>query len=195
MKETAIIILCYLIGSIPFSYLFGRVFGKVDIRARGSGNIGATNVLRTSGVPVALIALSGDLFKGILAAWISFKLGGTTLAAVGSLAAITGHCYPAFLRFRGGKGVATAAGIILFLMPDMFLVLLGVFVASVAITRYVSLGSLLAAAIFPLIVLICMKPWPYIALSFLMAALVIYRHKDNLKRLRQGQESKINEKA
>lgn len=195
MKEAAIIILCYLIGAIPFSYLSGLILGKVDIRSQGSGNVGATNVFRTTGIPIALLALLGDLFKGFAAAWISFSIGGLPLAAICSLAAVIGHCYPVFLSFRGGKGVATAAGVLLYLMPNIVLILAVTFVVTIAVSRYVSLGSLLAAAILPLLTIILIQPWPYILVSFLLSALVIYRHRENIQRLREGKETKINNRV
>jgi len=195
LKASALVILCYLIGSIPFSLIFGRLFGKVDIRTAGSGNIGATNVLRTSGLSVALLALVADVFKGIAAAWIGTAAGGPELAVFCAAAVITGHCYSIFLKFKGGKGVATSAGIIGFLMPDIFGVMLLTVVVIVVVTRYMSLGSIIAAIMFPLLaVLIFPKPLPYIMLGLFMAVLVIYRHKDNIKRLKAGNESRITDK-
>lgn len=195
MQEAGIIILCYLIGSIPFSYLFGRIFAGVDIRSRGSGNVGATNVLRTMGVGAGLGALAADGLKGVLVAWIGQLAGGPVLVAVCCGLAIVGHCYPIFLRFRGGKGVATAAGIMLFLMPKIFLILLFVFVAVVIITRYVSMASLVAAVLFPLLAISFSQSIPYILLSTLMAVMVVYRHRENIRRLRNGTESKLGDKA
>ena len=195
LKVSALVILSYLIGSIPFSLIFGQLFGKVDIRTKGSGTIGATNVLRTSGLSVALLALVADVFKGITAAWIGTAAGGPVLAAVCAAAVVTGHCYSIFLKFKGGKGVAASAGIIAFLMPDVFGVMLLTVVVTVAVTRYMSLGSIIAAILYPLLaILIFPQPLPYIILGFFMAVLVIYKHKDNIKRLRAGNESRITDK-
>ena len=191
MKAIIIIVLCYIIGSIPFSYLFGRYFGKVDIRSKGSGNIGATNVLRTSGAFLAGASLLADLIKGVLAAWLGMLWGGPALAAGGGVAAVLGHCYPVFLRFRGGKGVSTSAGVILYLLPGVFLVLLTTFILVTFISRYVSLASLSAAIIFPFVTIGVARDWYYIILSLLMGVLVIYRHRANILRLRNGLESKI----
>jgi len=195
IKALFIITLCYLIGSIPFSLIFGMALGKVDIRTRGSGNIGATNVLRTSGIAVALLALAADLVKGLAAAWIGTAVGGPTLAAFCAAAVITGHCYSVFLNFKGGKGVATSAGIMVFLMPDVFVVVIILFILMVTISRYVSLGSIVGAIAFPLLTaFVFPKPLPYILMSIYMIILVLYRHKDNFIRLREGKESKITDK-
>lgn len=195
MKEVLVVLLCYLIGSIPFSYLFGRIFGKVDVRSRGSGNVGATNVLRTTGVKVALAALAGDLFKGFFAAWLGFQMGGAAMLVLCPFAAVLGHCYSVFLKFRGGKGVATAAGTILFLMPEVFLILLSLLILIVVLSRYVSLASITAASIFPILVIFFDKSFPYVVVSILIASVVIYKHRENILRLRNGTEAKINEKV
>lgn len=195
IKLLFMIVLCYLIGSIPFSLIFGMALGKVDIRTRGSGNIGATNVLRTSGIAVALLALAADLCKGLAAAWIGTAVGGPGLAALCAAAVITGHCYSVFLNFKGGKGVATSAGIMVFLMPNVFVVVLITFILIVTLTRYVSLGSIVGAIAFPLLAaFVFPQPTAYIIMSIYMIVLVLYRHKDNFIRLRQGKESKITDK-
>ncbi|NLB19067.1 MAG: acyl-phosphate glycerol 3-phosphate acyltransferase, partial [Syntrophomonadaceae bacterium] len=115
MQEIVLVLLCFLLGSIPFSYIFSRLWGGVDIRAQGTGNVGATNVLRTLGIKVALASLTGDIFKGLVAAWLGMHFGGVSLAAACGAAAMAGHCWPVFLRFRGGKGVATGAGVVIYL--------------------------------------------------------------------------------
>lgn len=195
MKEVLIILLCYLIGSIPFSYLFTRLLTKQDIRQRGSGNVGATNVLRTSGVNAAIPALAGDLLKGMAAALIGKYAGGQFLILTCSVAAVIGHCYPVFLKFRGGKGVATAAGVILVLLPPVLLMLLLSFVAISALTRYVSLASVSVAVLFPILTIIWTKSWPYFIMSLIIASVVIYRHRGNINRLRKGIEPKLNDPA
>lgn len=195
LKELLLILLCYLIGSIPFSYIAGRFVANIDVRTRGSGNVGATNVFRTSGVGPALLALAGDALKGVISAWLGLTLGGLLLAAFCSLAAVAGHCYPVFLRFRGGKAVATAGGVVLFLMPKVVIILLLIFIVLVLVTRYVSLASMVVAVSLPIIALLLHNPWQYIMLSVLMAILVVYRHRDNIKKLRQGTEARIGDKA
>lgn len=195
MKEAALLVLCYLLGSIPFSYLFTRMLTRQDIRKRGSGNVGATNVFRTSGPGVALLAFLGDLLKGLLAAWIGQSTGSQFLLVICVVLAVIGHIYPVFLGFKGGKGVTTSAGIILFLMPDVTGILLLVFLAIVYFTRYVSLGSITVACLLPLLSLAMGKPWSYIVIGILMAALVVYHHRENIDRLRNGSEAKITDKA
>ena len=194
MYSVALIVLCYLIGAIPFSYLVSRLKG-VDIRTRGSGNVGATNVLRTMGPALGAAALGGDLLKGVVAAWIGTMAGGEWLIVGCALAAVVGHCYSVFLRFRGGKGMATAAGIVLYLLPKGFLILLVVFLVVVALLRYVSLGSVTVAILLPILTLVVNGPNELLVMSVLMAALVIYRHWENIDRLRRGTEPKLGSRT
>ncbi len=194
MYNLALILLCYIIGAIPFSYLVSLTQG-VDIRTRGSGNVGATNVLRTLGPAAAAAALIADVFKGIVAAWIGSMTGSEWMIAGCALAAVIGHCYSVFLRFAGGKGVATSAGIIIYLLPRELLILLVVFVVLVALLRYVSLGSITVAALFPILTLIMREPAALIVMSLLLAILVIYQHRENIQRLRSGTEPKLGAKA
>lgn len=194
MYSVALIILCYLIGAIPFSYLVSQLKG-VDIRTRGSGNVGATNVLRTLGPALGAAALWGDFLKGLAAAWIGTMAGGEWLMVGCALAAVLGHCYSVFLRFRGGKGMATSAGIVLYLLPKMFLIMLVVFVVVVALLRYVSLGSITVAILFPILTLVMNEPHELLVFSVLLAALVVYRHSENIDRLRKGTESKLGSRA
>lgn len=194
MYSVALIILCYLIGAIPFSYLVSQLKG-VDIRMRGSGNVGATNVLRTLGPALGAAALWGDFLKGLAAAWIGTMAGGEWLMVGCALAAVLGHCYSVFLRFRGGKGMATSAGIVLYLLPKMFLIMLVVFVVVVALLRYVSLGSITVAILFPILTLVMNEPHELLVFSVLLAALVVYRHSENIDRLRKGTESKLGSRA
>jgi glycerol-3-phosphate acyltransferase PlsY len=195
MKEVLLVLLCYLLGSIPFSYIFSRVLGGVDIRARGTGNVGTTNVLRTLGVKIALASLMGDFFKGVLAAWLGLHFGGEILAALCACIVVVGHCWPIFLGFRGGKGVATSAGVLLVLVPPVMLMVMLTFVAVIAVTRYVSLGSVCGAALLPLILLFMHQPWSYIIMGFILASIVLFQHRTNIERLRKGIEKKIDEKA
>lgn len=187
-------ILCYLIGSIPFSYLFSRLRG-IDIRTRGSGNVGATNVFRTLGPSMAAVALLGDVLKGIAAAGIGTAAGGGWILTACGLAAVIGHCYPVFLRFKGGKGVATSAGIVLYLFTNQLLILLAIFLLMVFAFRFVSLASVTVAVALPVLTLLMGYSPPLMVLTFLMAVLVVYRHKDNIRRLRAGTEPKLGERA
>jgi glycerol-3-phosphate acyltransferase PlsY len=191
LKEVLVVILCYFIGAIPFSYLSAQFLAHTDVRARGSGNVGATNVYRTSGAWAGLLALTGDLLKGVFTAWLGFTLGGPVLAAICSLAAIIGHCYPVYLKFRGGKAVATAGGIIFYLMPKVGFILLLLFITIIVLTRYVSLASIAAAISFPFLAYLLHYPWQYTILSVLMMLIVVYRHRENISRLIEGTEARL----
>lgn len=195
MKLAGIVILCYLIGSIPFSYIFTRLFTRQDIRKKGSGNVGATNVLRTSGPVVAVFALLGDLLKGVAAGFIALHFGDWLYIVLCSLAVVLGHCYPVVLKFKGGKGVATAAGVVLVYMPLVLGVLALIFVATIIISKYVSLGSITGALFLPVMTIASGKPWPYLVAGSLMCLVVVYRHRENILRLRRGTESKINQRV
>ncbi|MGI6513253.1 MAG: glycerol-3-phosphate 1-O-acyltransferase PlsY [Syntrophomonadaceae bacterium] len=196
MKEFLLVIICYLVGSIPFSYIVSRRLGKVDIRKTGSGNVGATNVLRSAGLAPAILAVVGDILKGVFAAWLAAVMGGGVLLLLCPLAAVVGHCYPVYLRFRGGKGVATSTGALLFLTPYSILYLFFAFVGVVGLSRIVSLGSLTAAVFIPFVTMFLYPQERFvIILTFLLAILVIYRHKDNIRRLLAGKEPRIGEKV
>lgn len=196
MKEVAVVLLCYLLGSIPFSYLITRILTKEDIRTKGSGNVGATNVLRTSGMKVALPALAGDILKGFVAVWIGFILvGKSPVIMFCGLAAVLGHIYPVFLKFKGGKGVATAAGVLLYLMPAVLGILVVIFALIVAVTRYVSLGSIISAVLLPILSGLTGRPWYYTVLAIILALLVIYHHRKNIGRLKSGTEAKIGQRV
>lgn len=195
LKLAGVVILCYLLGSIPFSYIFTRLFTKQDIRKKGSGNVGATNVLRTSGPILAALSLSGDLLKGVAAGLIALHFGTWPYIVFCSLAVVLGHCYPVALKFKGGKGVATAAGVVLVFMPAVLGILAFIFVTTIIISRYVSMGSITGALFLPVLIIATGKPWPYLTAGSLMCLLVVYRHRENIRRLRRGTESKINQKA
>jgi len=196
----------YLLGGIPWGYILVRLVKKVDIRQYGSGNIGATNVRRVAGNAAALAVFGLDVLKGVLAVLLLAPLA--TSAFEGSLftpqiicgvSAIAGHMYTPFLRFRGGKGVATGCGVFFAIMPVTALWALGVWVAVVALSRYVSLGSIAAAVALPVIVVLrysgsLSSERHRLLFSLVVAALVILRHRSNIKRLIQGKEHKIGEK-
>ncbi|HHW60789.1 MAG TPA: glycerol-3-phosphate 1-O-acyltransferase PlsY [Syntrophomonadaceae bacterium] len=194
MQWVGMLMLCYFIGAIPFAYLISKRMGGADIRLQGSGNVGATNVLRVMGPTAAALALTGDLGKGIVAAWLGLTVGGPAMAAACAVAAVLGHCYTIFLDFKGGKGVAASGGIAFFLMPKVGLLLLGIFLLVLAFTRYVSLASITVAAIFPLAVLAMQQEMSYFWMSLALAAVVIYGHQDNIKRLRAGVEPRLTDR-
>lgn len=203
-----IVVSSYLLGSIPFGYLLVRIFRGEDVRQTGSGNIGATNVARTGSKGLAIATLLLDALKGYVAvAHVFFfarhhanhflNSGPTlvyTLAALAGFCAIVGHMYPVWLRFKGGKGVATAVGAFLGIAPIGILVVLALFVAIVVVTRYVSLGSIVAAAAFPFAAWWLNPSTRSIAVLGLLSAsslLIIIRHKDNIRRLLAGTENRF----
>lgn len=188
------IILSYLLGSIPCGVIAGRLKGR-DIRRLGSGNIGTANAARVLGAPMALAVLFGDALKGFLAVYIGYWLGGTQSAAMlAGLVAICGHNWSLFLGFRGGKGVATSFGACLALSPVLALLLVPIWIVAVAVTRYSSLGSLLAAGAAPFMVAILRLGWPMFWFALIGASLIIFRHKSNIKRLLAGNELRLGDR-
>ncbi|MBI4458875.1 MAG: glycerol-3-phosphate 1-O-acyltransferase PlsY [Acidobacteria bacterium] len=185
--------LAYLLGSVPFGYLLYRLLHGSDIRAAGSGNIGATNVLRTSGVAAGLATFVLDAAKGYVAVALCAAFVGDApeWRSVAAVAVILGHIFPLFLQFRGGKGVATAFGAFLALAPSAVLIALVVFLMVVSVWRYVSLASLVAAAVFPLVLLAFGESSFTLTAAFIGSALLIVRHRSNIRRLLQGTENRI----
>ena len=193
--EAVITILSYLIGSIPTGFILGKAAG-VDVRTAGSGNIGATNVARVMGKGSGILTLIADVAKGFLPALVARQMAFTdTEVAVVGAAAFLGHLFPVFLKFRGGKGVATAFGVLLVLAPQAMWVPLVVFIAAVVVSRTVSLGSICAAVAAPLALWFFSYPMPLTALAFFLGAFVIARHRANIKRLLAGSEPRLGERA
>ncbi len=181
----------YLLGSIPTGLLLGKLYG-IDVRKEGSGNIGATNLYRTVGRKVGIITLIGDCLKGLLPVVLAWKLGLLEpMQAWVGLAAFCGHVFSVFLLFKGGKGVATALGVFLALAPLAVLGALAVFILLVAIWRYISLGSIAAAAVMPLMVWYMPHTQQLLIATTLIAAVVIIKHHTNISRLVAGTESKF----
>ena len=193
----AAILGAYLIGAIPVGWLVARAFGGGDIRRRGSGNTGATNVLRTLGWMPAIVTLLGDVAKGYAAVVLAERLArpDITPIAVAAVAAVVGNCWSVFLGFRGGKGVATGLGALLKLLPWATLAALPVFVVVVATFRYVSLGSLLGALCVPLGAALLGYPAAFNLAALAIAVIVIGRHHANIARLRAGTESRLGQKS
>ncbi|HUA87404.1 MAG TPA: glycerol-3-phosphate 1-O-acyltransferase PlsY [Bryobacteraceae bacterium] len=192
MNGLGAVILAYLIGGIPFGFLLVKLATGRDVRAEGSGNIGATNVLRTTGRGVAVATLLLDIAKGFAAVWLAASMTGNdaTWMAATAVAVMAGHAYPIFLNFQGGKAVASFIGAFLYLTPLPLAAVLIVFVAVVAATRHISAGSVIAAATFPLGVwLIDHPPLPVVVASLLAGAFIVYRHRPNIERIREGKES------
>ena len=186
----------YLIGSIPFAYLLARRIGGIDVRLAGSGNVGAANVLRTTGVAGALVVVALDAGKGAATVLLARGLdGGAAVPAAAGLAAILGHIYPVWLRFRGGKGVATACGVFALLAPAAALISAALFVATVWWTRYVSLGSLAAATALAPAAYLTGAPLATVVAAIAAAAIVFERHRANLARLRGGTERRVGQQV
>jgi acyl phosphate:glycerol-3-phosphate acyltransferase len=182
-------LLAYLCGSIPFGLLLAKT-QNMDIREHGSGNIGATNVARTMGKKAGLITLAGDVLKGLIVVFIASQwFDNTMVTALAGLAAFLGHLYSIFLKFKGGKGVATGLGVLSFAMPLSTLCSAGVFAICLKVSGYVSLSSILAAISLPLLGIFFKMPLPYIYLSAIVALFTLQKHHDNIVRLTQGSEA------
>lgn len=185
----------YLVGSIPFAVLVSRAMGLPDPRSFGSGNPGATNVLRSGSKVAAILTLAGDALKGWLPVWVAVRLGmDETVVAVVALSAFLGHVFSVWLRFKGGKGVATAAGAILALDWRVGAAALVTWVAVVVATRYSSLGSLVAAIVAPAAVYGWRGAGPLFAATCAMCAVLVWRHEGNIRKLLRGEESRIGDK-
>jgi glycerol-3-phosphate acyltransferase PlsY len=185
----------YALGAVPIGYLVARVSGLGDIRRHGSGNIGATNVLRTLGSGAAVVTLVGDVLKGGLAVAAGRAIAGDEALVAGACAAlaVAGNCWSPFLGFRGGKGVATGLGAMLVLVPWAVVPAIVVWTVTVAAVRYVSLGSVLAAATIPIGAWLLYGPASGMA-AIVVGGIVIVRHRDNIERLRHGRERRLGER-
>ena len=191
-------IAAYLLGSIPFGLLFARLFSGPDVRAAGSGNIGAANVARVVGKSAGILTLIFDAGKGSAAVWLAARYSEENAAwmMIAGIAALAGHCFPVWLKFRGGKGVATAAGVFLILSPLATLGAVLLFLAIVCSWRYVSLGSISAATAMPLLMYFLWAPGhaPPLPVSFgtlLAAVLIVWNHRANIQRLVAGEEPRF----
>ncbi|MCF6265047.1 MAG: glycerol-3-phosphate 1-O-acyltransferase PlsY [Desulfuromusa sp.] len=189
-----LILAAYLIGAIPTGVILTRLVGGEDIRSAGSGNIGATNVYRVAGRKLGVITLIGDCLKGVIPLLIAqhgYNLAEYGIALV-ALAAFIGHCYPVYLGFKGGKGVATALGVFLVLSPLAVLCALVVFILTLWKWRYISLASISAATIIPLLILLFEGSFVLFIATLIIATVVIWKHRENIERLRSGTENRFN---
>ncbi len=185
-------IAAYLIGAIPCGVILSRVAGLGDIRQSGSGNIGATNVYRIGGRRLGIITLVGDALKGVLPVAFALVVDFSALyVALIAAAAFVGHCFPVYLRFKGGKGVATALGIFLVLSPASVLLAFLVFAGTLWAWRYVSLSSISAAVVIPFLILLFERSWPLFGVALFISAMVTLRHRSNIERLLNGTESRF----
>jgi acyl phosphate:glycerol-3-phosphate acyltransferase len=192
------ILLSYLLGSLPVGVLLAKLRGR-DPRTIGSGNIGATNVMRAAGKTAGIVTLLGDALKGFVPVWLAIRFGfPESVVAAAGFAAFLGHLFPLYLRFKGGKGVATALGIFLAFNYLAVLIDIVIFVGLLLRWRYVSLGSLVCAVLIPLILLILKTPaptpTPYIILCAIMIIPIFIKHKENIRRLLAGTENRIGRK-
>ena len=193
---TAIIFAAYLIGSIPFALILARRWGSIDLRHTGSGNLGAANVMRATGITAGALVAALDMAKGAASVWLAGRLSAEPAApAVAGLAAIIGHVYPVWLRFRGGKGVATACGAFAVLAPAAAMPALALFVGVVWLTKYISLGSMLASVALPPLAYALGSSGSVVAVATAAAAIIVFRHRSNLARLRAHTERRIGARA
>ena len=191
MEQLLLVLVAYLIGSVPSGYLLGKLAG-IDVRSVGSGNIGATNVARSLGKLGGALTLCADAAKGFLPVYGALQLQSNSVTlAMTAMAAFLGHLYPLFLNFKGGKGVATGFGTLLALVPVATLPLIVVFVAVVLFSRFVSLGSIAAAVIVPVVLWFFNQPLVIVAMGLLLGAMVVFRHRGNIKRLLAGTEPRF----
>lgn len=190
--EIGYIIFAYLFGSIPFAFIIGKIFGKVDIRKVGSGNPGATNVFRTVGKTAGIFTFIADGLKGFIPVYFAIMVNSSfSYSLAVAAAAILGHMFTVFLKFKGGKGVATGCGAFLALMPLPTVIAFVVFAVIFILSGYVALGSICAALALPLAAYFSGYGMEVIVFSFAAAMLIIYKHRTNIKRLRQGTENKF----
>ncbi|MHD0318089.1 glycerol-3-phosphate 1-O-acyltransferase PlsY [Fusobacterium sp. THCT1E2] len=197
MKEILFLVLGYVMGALPNGVWIGKYFKKIDIREHGSKNPGATNAYRVLGPKYGLMVLTADALKGFLPPFIASRYGvtGDMLLLIGVLT-IVGHSLSFFLHFKGGKGVATSLGVFLFLIPNVTLALLIVFILVVYFTRYISLGSIVAAIALPILTALSPVGYgigktPLLVMTTLIGVFVVYRHRTNIKRLMEGTENKF----
>src|SRR5471030_3077820 len=196
MMFPVVVLAGYLIGSIPFALLLSRRWGVGDLRRVGSGNLGAANVLRASGVTAGVLVALLDIAKGALSVTLARYISDQSAApAAAGLAAIVGHIYPVWLRFRGGKGVATACGVFSVLSPIALPPALAIFAAVVWLTKYISLGSVLASASLPPMAYVLGSPAPAVIAASAAAAIIVFRHRSNMVRVWTGTERRIGARA
>lgn len=195
LKSIVFVIISYLIGSISFAYFICRKFYSIDIRQYGSGNPGSTNVLRVLGKKPALIVFTADLLKGFTMVSLGRFLGGESLALLSAIAVVIGHDWSAFLSFKGGKGIATSFGVIIGISPKIGLILFIIGISIMYTSRYVSLGSISAAVLLPILLTVLKYPVKHITAGLILGLIAVYRHRDNIKRLLLGKENKLGQKV
>jgi glycerol-3-phosphate acyltransferase PlsY len=197
VRYVLIAVIGYFLGNISSSYIVGKLGSNIDVREHGSGNLGTTNAYRVLGLKAGALVFIGDVIKGIIATVIGLlivrdnSIGGL----IGGITAVAGHNWPFLLGFRGGKGIATSFGTIIILFPKAALILLVVEVLIIALTGYVSLGSVSVAILLPILAIVFKyNPWLIVG-SFILAIMAVFRHKDNITRLLNGTENKITSRS
>lgn len=196
MKMTMLVLISYLIGCFPSAYFLGKMYKNIDIRNHGSGNSGSTNALRVMGTKFGILTLALDVLKGIVAVLIGRAILGDQGALISGVLVVLGHNFPIFLKFKGGKGVATSIGVLMILTWQTALTVVIIGVITIIITRYVSLGSILGGISAPITAVLVMQTMdkPLFITVVILASLLIIRHKDNIKRLCKGEENKFGNK-
>jgi len=197
VKIVLIITICYLLGSLPFGYIVGKLFKKIDIREFGSGNIGATNAFRILGPSLASLVVMGDIGKGILSIYLLkyLNIDSSLILTIAGLAVICGHDWSLFLGFKGGKGIATTFGVVFALNPIISILAVMVWGVVLIISRYASLSSICAIISIFVFTILFKQPYEYIGFSAIIIILGIFNHKENIKRLKSKKERKIGEKV
>lgn len=188
-------VIAYFLGNFATSYIVSMRTAHIDIRKHGSGNAGATNVLRVLGIKAAAITFLGDGLKGVAAVLLGRYLAGSNGAIVAALFVVIGHNWPVILKFKGGKGIATTIGSMLAVNPVIVLIVFTLGVIILVTTKYVSLASIIGMLVFPILMIVFKQSSEYIAFSFILSALAIFRHRANIVRLLKGTESKLGQKT
>jgi len=193
MNYIIVVIISYLIGNLSFAYILGKLLVKKDVRDYGSGNSGATNAIRAFGAKIGVMAFVGDVLKGIVAVLIGKMLCDEMGGYLAGVFVIIGHNWPVFLQFKGGKGVATTAGVMLIISPFVCFICLIIGLTIVFFTRMVSLGSIIGMSLAPIVILIFVRPFNIQLFIFCLfvVSMSIYRHKENIKRILNGKENKL----
>lgn len=192
MEWVLVLLGAYIIGSIPVGLIIGNVFWKKDLRRYGSRNIGATNAWRVLGRKAGILVFILDFLKGQLGVMLGACVIGTPVALVlGGFFAVIGHVFSIFTGFRGGKGVATGLGVLSILMPKVMLIIFIVWLILALLTRYVSIASVFSAVLAPILAAAFSEPAPYFAFALAAAVIVVWRHRENLRRLREGRENRF----
>ena len=192
MEIITLVLTAYLIGSIPTGLIFGKLIWKKDLRRFGSRNIGATNAWRILGKKAGLLIFFLDFIKGEFGALIGASVIGTPAAMVlGGFFAIIGHAFPVFIGFKGGKGVATGLGVLSALMPKITAIVFIVWLALFLLTRYVSVASIVAALLAPILAACFKEPAEFFSFALAAAVIIVWRHRDNIKRLKEGRENRF----